>query len=263
VISASSKMSTPPLANSPQDPRYRRELKGADGFVTRSRLQLSQWGCILNRRNDGQDSGREQRLRCLIPEQSPENVKPSVEGSSRDARPAGLSAITRRSPASSRGRIAAVPPSRPVRRPVRAAHGRIRPFDAPEGRRCRSRTGARDRRGLGDGLEHRGDQGALTIRSAATSYLTMDEDVAVRKRPAAYEIVAFIHFTEDYLRQVARGARRFAVNSRNPLGYPCFLRRIKLIALNGNDIGRHVSSCFTSDAALARAFVEPIATSHA
>jgi hypothetical protein len=63
--------------------------------VTRSRLQLSQWGCILNRRNDGQDSGREQRLRCLIPEQSPENVKPSVEGSSRDARPAGLSAITR------------------------------------------------------------------------------------------------------------------------------------------------------------------------
>jgi hypothetical protein len=91
----------------------------------------------------------------------------------------------------------------------------------------------------------------------------MDEDVAVRKRPATYEIVAFIHFTEDYLRQVARDARRFAVNSRNPLGYPCFLRRIKLIALNGNDIGRHVSSCFTSEAALARAFVEPIATSHA
>jgi hypothetical protein len=61
----------------------------------------------------------------------------------------------------------------------------------------------------------------------------MNEDLAVTKRPPAYEIVAFIHFTEDHLREVARGARRFAVNSRNALGYPRLLRRIKLTARNG------------------------------
>ena len=44
-----------------------------------------------------------------------------------------------RSSASSRDRIGAAPPSRPVRPLARVARGRIRPFDAPEGRRCRSR----------------------------------------------------------------------------------------------------------------------------
>jgi hypothetical protein len=46
----------------------------------------------------------------------------------------------------------------------------------------------------------------------------MNENLAVRKRAAAYEVVAFTHFTEDHLSEVARRARRFAVNSRNPLG---------------------------------------------
>ena len=49
--------------------------------------------------------------------------------------------------------------------------------------------------------------------------LAMNENLAVRERPAAYEIVAFVYFTEDHLREVTRGARCFAVNARNPFGY--------------------------------------------
>jgi hypothetical protein len=68
-------------------PRYRRELKGADGFMTRSRFAaLAVGAASLVAGTMRKVQVRKQRLRCLIPEQRPEDVKHRPMGSSQDAR---------------------------------------------------------------------------------------------------------------------------------------------------------------------------------
>jgi hypothetical protein len=68
-------------------PRYRRELKGADGFMTRSRFAaLAVGAASLVAGTMRKVQVREQLLRCLIPDQRPEDVKHRPMGSSRDAR---------------------------------------------------------------------------------------------------------------------------------------------------------------------------------
>jgi hypothetical protein len=68
-------------------PKYRRELKGADGLMTRSRFAALAVGAApLVAGTMRKVQVRKQRLRCLIPEQRPEDVKHRPMGSSQDAR---------------------------------------------------------------------------------------------------------------------------------------------------------------------------------
>jgi hypothetical protein len=68
-------------------PKYRRELKGTDGLMTRSRFAALAVGAApLVAGTMREVQVRKQRLRYLIPEQRPEDVKHRPMGSSRDAR---------------------------------------------------------------------------------------------------------------------------------------------------------------------------------